>query len=88
MTAAISEDAESAPDAMSEHSRQIAAAVINSVMRASASVGDDSSLFPPSAPGGVSMPQHGSHASQSSAASTRSQRTQRRYDEYGNVVQG
>ena len=87
VSAATTADADSAPEAMSEQSRQLATAVINGVMRASTSSGDDSSLFPPSVPAGVSMPQHGTHARQSSAATTRSQRNQRRYDEYGNVVQ-
>jgi hypothetical protein len=87
VSATHTENAGDTPDAMSEHSRQVAAAVINGVMRASASLGDDSTLFPPSVPGGVNMPQHGTHARNASAASTRSQRQQRRYDEFGNVIQ-
>lgn len=72
------------PDDMSEHTRSIATAIINGVMRASATSSNDSTLFPPSVPARIDMPQHGSHARNTSGASTRSNR---RYDEFGNVVQ-
>ena len=79
-----------AGDDMDDRTRALTSAIINGVMTANAAnaqvnQGDDSSLFTPSVPGRVQMPQHGSHARQTSATSTRTNRT-RRYNEYGQII--